>query len=473
MDIQRILIVAAIAVLLAAPAWAAEVDGVQPACGAPGDAVLVTGSDFADEPVVLFGTLTAEIVKSRGDALVCRVPATATTGTVTVSVDGTDAADAFDVVAAGSPVAYGLSVDTGPSDLPIYVHGRRLAGCTVDFVDADDAVQATVVLHGGRRAACFRVPEDLDAGTYSLVFTNEDGQDSGSCSPAFTVVEAGDATLAAIAPEDASPGARILCTGTDLGPPGPCFVTWTDADGVAMTWFGFSNGYDEVKTSVPFLLPASATYDVQIETRAGETTGALTYDVGEAPAPTITALLPDAGPAGTLFAIQGAGFFVYGEPTTVSMSDGTDAFEARVFFRHRGAILVQVPGDLADGDYDVAVTVGENTSASAMFSVGPLPLTIRRMRPDRQPEEGTTRPVWIEGTGFGAQDDDRELAVIWDDGQDTFEGDVLFRADRKLVVLPPGGDEDPLPLGTYTVTVVLDVGSDAEESAEAGAYAVD
>ena len=473
MDIQRILLIAVLAVLLAAPAWAAEVDGFQPACGAPGDAVLVRGSDFADEPVVLFGTLTAEILRSRDDAIVCRVPDAATVGTVTISVDGTDAASDFEVVAAGSPVVHGLSTDTGPATLPVYVHGRRLGDCQVAFVDASDATQATVDLHGGRRAACFRVPEDLEVGAYTLVFTNEDGQATGACSPAFQVVEAGDATLTAIDPDAAAPGARIVCTGTDLGPPGPCFVVWTNSDGEAMTWFGHSNGYDEVKTSVPFLLAPSSTHDVRIETRGGGTTEALSYTLGEPPAPTIEALRPDAGPAGSLFAIHGAGLHVYGEETTVTMSDGTDTVEILVLFRHQGALLAKVPTELVDGDYDVVVTVGAQVSESATFHVGPLPLAVTQMRPNRQGETGTTHPVWIEGTGFGSTGASPDLQVVWDDGTDTYEGDVLFRSDRKLVVLPPGGEDDPLPLGAYTVRVVLDPGGDAEESVDAGAYTVE
>lgn len=471
MQSKRILLALTLATLFAAPAWAAEIDGFQPACGAPGDLVLIRGSDFADEPEVSFGTLTADIVKSRDDAIVCRVPADASTGGVTISVDGTDATDDFTVVAEGTPVVYRLSAEKGTADMPVFVHGRRLKGCTIAFVDESDVTQSTIELRGGRRAAFFKIPDDLDAGTYTLVFTNEDSQDSGDCSPTFEVVEAGDAALTAIDPDEAAPGARIVCTGTDLGPPGPCKVLWTDENDEVMTWWGFSNGYDEVKTSVPFKLEGGATYDVQVQPRGKDATEALSYTLGDAPAPSIETLRPDVGPSGSVFSIHGEGFCVFDENTSVSMSDGTDTVDVRVLFKHRRWILAKVPADLADGDYDVTVAVGEQTSEAATFTVGALPLAVTRMMPKHQSEEGTKRPIWIVGSGFGSEDDDVELQVLWNDGTDDYEGKVLFRTDRKLVVLVPGGTKDPLPTGTYTVSVVLDPDGDAD-SVEAGTYTV-
>ena len=77
----------------------------------------------------------------------------------------------------------------------------------------------------------------------------------------------------------------------------------------------------------------------------------------------------------------------------------------------------------------------------------------------------------IAGTGFGSNESEIELQVIWDDGTDTYEGDVLFRSDRRIFVAVPGDDTDPLPAGSYTVRIVLDPDGTAE-TVEAGTYTV-
>ena len=58
--------------------------------------------------------------------------------------------------------------------------------------------------------------------------------------------------------------------------------------------------------------------------------------------------------------------------------------------------------------------------------------------------------------------------MLWDDGVESYEGRIIFRSDRHLVVIPPGGRFDPLPLGTYTVRVVR-----GTESVDAGTYTVE
>ena len=49
---------------LVAAALAQDVESVSPACGAPGDRLLITGSGFGDEPVVTIGATEVEVLKS-------------------------------------------------------------------------------------------------------------------------------------------------------------------------------------------------------------------------------------------------------------------------------------------------------------------------------------------------------------------------------------------------------------------------
>ena len=69
-----VVVPALLLVLFATPAVAQEIDGFWPGCGAPGDKVLIRGSDFADDPAVSIGGTSAEVLRSRDDAIVCLVP---------------------------------------------------------------------------------------------------------------------------------------------------------------------------------------------------------------------------------------------------------------------------------------------------------------------------------------------------------------------------------------------------------------
>lgn len=465
------------ALVLATPAVAQEIDGFWPGCGAPGDPVLIRGDDFAEEPEVSFGTTAATVFRSNDDAILCHVPEALLPGEVALTVDGVAAAEDFLVLAEGAPVVHRLSATRGPVGMPVFVFGRRLQGGTVAFVDAGGVTRARVDLRGGRRAAVFKVPEGVDPGTYTLLFTNDDDLDTGACSPTFEVVEKGDATLDEIDPVDAPPCHRVECLGTNLAPPGPCTVTWTDADDEMIERCGFANGYDRVVTHVPFDAESGVTYDVEVEFRDGSSTNALSYTVGTPGEPIIDKLEPDAGPAGSVFAVLGRNLLVPGSMPEVEMSDGEETVEAEILFACPGrggrgeAIVAAVPDDLADGEYDVRVTVGGQTSNAVLYTVGALDLSVDRMTPTMQGRQGTSRPVFFQGTGFGNEDSDVEIQVVWDDGTDLYEGEVRFRSDQMLLVIPPGGEEDPLPVGTYTVRVVLDPDGEAE-TAEAGTYTV-
>lgn len=299
------LALALLLLLVATPAAAQEIDGFWPACGAPGDTVLIRGSDFADEPAVSIGGTSAEVLRSGDDAILCLVPDDLDRGAATVTVDDDDFADDFLVLAEGTPVVYRLSTDAGPAGLLVYVFGLRLHGGRVVFVDESGTTQAKADVEGGSGCSVFEVPEDLAPGTYTLIFTDPEALDTFDCPITFQVVKADDEMPLSLDP--------------DLG-----------------------------------------------------------------------ALQPGAVPVGTTLALFGASL------------------------------------------------------AAA---------------------EREARPVAIGGTDFGSAGSDVEVEVIWDDGTDTYEGEVLLRTDRVLFVAVPIS----LPEGEYTVSVVLDPDGDAETT-DAGTY---
>ncbi len=519
-----ILLLSAVLVL-AAGAFAQSIDEVKPACAAPGDAVLLKGSGFGASPTVLFGTAEAEILRSSDSRIICRVPEGLAEGPTTIGVGNLDAG--FHVLAEGAPAIVHVSTGTATPGMLVFFVGARLKGATARFMDGDKEV-STVELKGGRRAAYLKVPADLAPGTYTIVIANEAGE-SGPCSPTLVVVEEGEPTLVSIEPAQQLPGRPVLCKGTDLGPVGFCFLTWTDGEGNGLFTYGFTNGYDRVHTWVPWEAEAGATYKVTIDFADGsstEGTGALEYTVGTPEPPEITELEYDEGPAGSLVTIYGTNLVGSGFAwPTVEFTRGGVSTEAVVYYafgsypgggegggHDKGVpnalqggfgwdgvdqILVEVPPDLADGEYDVTVTVSGQTSDPVTFTVGDLPLTVTSMSPDSQGPWGPEGVVVIEGTGFGVPDYDFiisegrdaglaggdpngipfesyfKVKVTWQGaGGDPLEGYVLWHHDREILVIPPGGWEDPLPVGEYTVSVTVEHDDGGTETAGAGTYTV-
>jgi len=499
--------------LIAAGALAQSIDQVKPACAAPGDAVLIKGSGFGDAPTVLFGTSEAEIVRNDDGRIICRVPDGVAEGDLTIDVEGATAG--FHVLAAGAPAIVHVSAEKATPGMLVFFIGARLKGAMAEFQDDQGGTAASVALRGGSRIGYMKVPADLAPGSYTIVISNDHG-DSGPCSPTLEVVEEGDATLESIEPEEQLPGRPVVCTGTDLGPFGFCFLTWTDGNGNDLFAYGFTNGYDRVHTWVPWDAEAGATYDVTIDFADGSTTNALAYTVGVPDPPEITELEYDEGPAGSLVTIYGTdlvgGGFSW--PVVEFTRDGvsTEALVYYAFGGHPGGfgpnalgfggdemgdqILVEVPRSLEDGDYDVTVTVAGQTSNAVVFTVGDLPLTVTSMQPDGQGPHGPSDLVVITGTGFGVPDYDFaadgdpgasglagvpnglpfdsffKVTVTWEGDGDPLEGHVLWHHDREILVLPPGGWQDPLPVGEYTVFVTVERDDGSTETVEAGTYTV-
>lgn len=463
----------AILLVLSGALFAQSIDSTKPGCGAEGDAILICGSGFGEEPSVEFNGTSAEVIKNNDEKILVRVPEGATTGPL--SVDGTDSDFDFVVLADGTPVVLHLSATTATPGQRVFVIGRRLDHGDVEFVDGDGTVVDTAQLVGRKRAAFFKVPKDLAAGTYALNIVNGDGLETGDCSPELEVVEAGDATLDSIAPLEALPGEHIVLKGSDLGPTGPAMVTW-EHGGKKLKSLGFSNGFDRVFSTVPFRAEAGTTYDVWVKAHGKESeTNTIEYTVGTAGAPTIDELEPDAGPAGTVFRIVGTNLFVFGELPKVEMTKDGETIEAKLLGGHPGMgklhgpmLLARVPEDAADGEYDVTVTVGGQTSNALTFEVGEQPLAVDSMEPTSQGTQGTFQPVTIKGSGFGYLGSGK-ITVTWDDGSgaDPRHGLIVFRTDSELKVIPPGGKLKPLKAGTYSVYV-----NRGEDSVLAGTYTV-
>ncbi len=485
---------------LCAFTFAQSVASVTPECASPGDRILIDGEDFGEEPTVTIGGTSVEVIRHTATKILVEIPEDLAAGEATVDVDG--ATISMEVLEANAPLVLHQSASTATAGQAIILIGRRLRNATVELRDAEGTAVFMTDLRGRRRAGFFKISDDIATGSYDLVVVGGAEGNPESCARKLEIVAAGDATIDEATPAAQTPGRAIRFHGTDLGPLGLCRVAWTDEDGATLRRIGIANGYNKVYSRVPFQATPGATYSIVITFNDGSTTeagGEFKYEVGNFAAPMIVSLNPSTGPAGDLVRIAGTGLFAGREIPKVEFTQGDVAVQARVYAGfvalgdRNDNLIVLVPGDLADGDYDVTVTAGDQVSNAEVFTVETPALTVTSMTPTRQSARGPRRPVVIKGSGFGPIADiifkappavsganavfrpiDWKLSVTWDDGQggDPLEGTILTKNDSRIVVLTPGGWRNPLAVGTYTVRVTRDPGTDSEETVEAGTFTV-
>lgn len=429
-------------------AWAADVDGFHPPCGAPGDRVYVQGSDFTPRPVVTFGGVEAEVVRTGVDVLLCRVPRGLAEGPVELQVDGAPAPHRFQTRAAGKPVIHGLGAAAGTGGQSVLIYGRRLQRGRVAFLDAKGSAVARVPVVGGRRAGMLLLPETLPPGHYVLVLTNGDGLSTGACSPRIEVAVAGAPELWVIHPTDAalshsaSAGQRVRCLGTNLGPAGPCRVGWTDRHGVRSESRGLADGYGSVRTAVPGALTSGEPYDVVVELANGESTAPVTWTPGKRTKPDAVTATPSTMPAGCAFALQGVGLDGSIDDVRAALTSEHGTVGLDVVVHHPGGLghgaawILRVPPGISEGEYEVSLHLGDRGVARTSLRVAQSPLTVTGLWPTRIDAASEVLPTLIEGAGFGAPSAGDDLRVVWTDGTHTREGTIVFHCDGVIRILP-------------------------------------
>lgn len=453
---------------LAAQARAATITDFRPACGAPGDELLIRGSfDLgAGPPSVVVAGEPAQLLGARADRLLVRTapstPQSTSAGDARIEVTdalGSAAASGYTVLAPGAPLIYHLSATSAVPGQLVLAFGRRLgAGTAIELTDSTgQRFTVSQVRARHRRFVAFVVPGGPALGPATLLFTNAAGVQSGLCSPQITIAAAGQPTITAIVPADRLPGEPVAIEGTDLGPFGAVRVEWVDpSGGPALVVPGWSNGYDRVRSLVPPAAAGPVRYEVTVHTRAGASNrfAYTTGDPSAAPAPQITALVPDTGPALSPLQIRGQHLLARFARTELLWDGARHAilgfFVERSSGEHR--LLSFVPRTASPGPHDVQVQLvrpsGVLASNIATFQVSaPGPLRVTALVPDTARREPL---VEIHGSGFGAPGL-FPLAVSFDDGTGPRRAQLLRRTENRLLVWRPEGRR--LAPGTYTVAV--------------------
>lgn len=257
---------AMLAVLVSAlPAYAAvpTVTNANPASGAPGTSVVLTGTDFNNPNVtsVTFNGTAAQFTINGATTITAVVPCNATDGNIQVTnADGNDTI-AFDVLAAGVPTVSGFNPAFGAVGTIVTITGTHFCGATAVRFNATNATTVTV---NSPTQITATVPTGATTGKISV--TTPAG--TGTSANNFII---GPPVVSGLNPTIGPEGTAVSISGTNL-------------TGVSAVRF---NG-----TTATFTVVNDTTISTTVPT--GATTGPVTVTnaVGTATGPTFTVGIP-------------------------------------------------------------------------------------------------------------------------------------------------------------------------------------
>ena len=263
-----------------------------PAQGGPGATITIQGQGFSTtlaSNIVRFNNVAATVTAATANSLTVIVPATATTGVLSVQVGTATANSATNFTIQALPLITSTTpryILAGQASVGVVLTGINLTGSTFTFqplvVPAAILVSAVNIGAGGTQATLTVSTSAGATGTYTVVATNAAGSSGTAGTPANTVV--------ALIPNadtdgDGLTNARELTLGTDpLNPD-------TDGDGMPDGW--------EVDNGLNPLSAADAALDADND----GLTNKQEYDAGTDPRnpdrtpPTVSQVIPANGSA--------------------------------------------------------------------------------------------------------------------------------------------------------------------------------
>lgn len=196
--------------------------------------------------------------------------------------------------------------------------------------------------------------------------------------------QAADPTITSFTPTSGPVGTTVTITGTNFNDPAVNLVEFNSHDA------SFTVVND---TTIRATVPNDATDGrIQVHNVDGTATSSMSFNVTQAPGPTITSFSPTSGPVGTVVTITGTHF---NSPTVIEVEFNNH--DASFTVVNDTTITATVPNDATDGRIQVRNASGTATS-SMRFNViqAPRP-AIRSFTPTSGPI-GTS--VVITGTNF-------------------------------------------------------------------------
>jgi large repetitive protein len=336
-----------------------KVTSFGPATAPAGASVTIAGTGFTDVSAVKFGGVAASFGVDSSAQITAVVPASATSGTVSVTTAGGTASSvtAFKAV----PTITGFSPGSAAAGSPVVVDGTGFGGVSsvkVNGVAAGFSLLSKIQLR-------LTVPTAASTGTISVTTVGGTAASAGTLAVLPRVTGFG--------PTTAPVGTTVTISGNAFG--GASSVLFNGVIAVPAT---------VTPTKITVVEPPDAsTGKLTVVTGAGSGQSAGTFKV----LPKLTSFGPSVGPAGTSVTIAGSGFT---DVSAVKFNSAPAGFSADSDHQ----ITATVPASATIGKVSI-VTAGGTATSLTNFTVVP---TITGFSPG---SAAPGSPVMVDGTGFG------------------------------------------------------------------------
>jgi hypothetical protein len=340
-----------------------------PATGPAGTVVTVTGSGFSGTTAVAFaGTPATAFTVSSGAQITATVPASATTGKISVTNPAGTATAAANFIVTVQPSISSFSPTGAAVGATVTIDGAGFDGTTGVSFNGTSATTFTVV-------SGTEIMADVPVGTTSGPISVMNSAGTGISATNFSVTSV--PVISSFTPASGPAGTSVTLTGANF----------SGATGVTFSGKAASTFTVDADTQITVSVPVGGTTGkIAVTTSSG--TGSSATDFTVIVSSVISSFTPTSGPAGTTVTLTGTGFT---GATGVTFNGAAATFTVNT----DAQITVTVPAGATTGKIAVTNPAGTATSA-ANYTVIILPV-ISSFTPTSGPA-GTT--VTVTGSGF-------------------------------------------------------------------------
>ncbi len=365
-----------------------------PTSGAAGAEVTINGTNFSTTPtdhVVRFNNTTALVTSSTNTSITAIVPTGATTGKISVTVNGITITSSADFTVLPRPTITSLNPSSGAVGATITINGTNFSTTPTNNAVSFNGVAATVTASTATTITV-TVPAGTSTGPVSVTTSGVTITSTGN----FTILPT--PSIVSFTPEYGAPGAVVNIAGTNFNT--------TPANNVIKF-----NGVTSVvtaatSTSIRTTVPAGATTGKITLTLNGITVSSNTDFIVLA-TPTITNFSPVRGAAGATVTITGTNF---SEPAGIVVK--FNEVTATITEATASSLTVIVPVGASTGRITITVN-GVTLTSATNFIVMPTPVIT-----NFSPSSGLPGAiVTIGGLNFDSDEPDNVV---------TFNGTVAF-----------------------------------------------
>lgn len=320
-----------------------------PASGFAGDNITISGTNFSETPsslTVQFNGTTAAVSSSSKNEIMVTVPANATSGKISVSLNGKTASSSVDFTVLQMPAITSFSPVSGPVGASVTITGTNFSTTPSDQVVKFNGTAATVT-NATSTSLTVTVPADATTGKITVSLR---GKTAASAND-FTVTLPGP-TITSFTPASGTVGTSVTITGTNFKTtPGNNVVKF---NGTVASVTAAS------ATSLTATVPAgAATGKITVGANGNTATSSSDFTVYA-----ISSFSPTSGPIGTSVTITGSFDKNYGIDIQFNGTKGTP------LVANNTTLVVNVPNGATSGKITVNFN-GQSLTSADNFTVTP------------------------------------------------------------------------------------------------------